>query len=90
MATNAGLRIDGEQVVQALQEIREKLDSGKGELMLDFSSVPRIDASALKAMNEFAGAADGKGVKVVLRGVNVNIYKVLKLVRLTSRFSFLN
>jgi hypothetical protein len=27
-------------------------------------------------------------VKIVLRGVNVDIYKVLKLVKLTSRFAF--
>ena len=30
-----------------------------------------------------------KAVKVGLRGVNVEIYKVLKLVKLASRFSFL-
>ena len=34
--------------------------------------------------------ADDKGVKVVLRGVNVGVYKVLKLVKLTSRFSFVS
>ena len=50
----------------------------------------RIDPSALRAMEDFAGIADDKGVKVVLRGVNVDIYKVLKLVKLTSRFSFVN
>jgi hypothetical protein len=32
-------------------------------------------------------AAD-KGVKVVLRGVKVDVYKVLKLVRLAPRMSF--
>ena len=34
--------------------------------------------------------ADAKTVKVVLRGVNVDVYKVLKLVKLTPRFSFVN
>jgi hypothetical protein len=29
-------------------------------------------------------------VKVVLRGVNVGVYKVLKLVKLASRFSFVS
>ena len=41
-------------------------------------------------MEEFAGIADEKGVKVALRGVNVHVYKVLKLVKLASRFSFVN
>jgi anti-anti-sigma regulatory factor len=59
-------------------------------VVLDFSSVRRIDPSVLRAMEEFAGKADNKGVKVVLRGVNVDVYKVLTLVNLTSRFSFVN
>ena len=41
-------------------------------------------------MEEFADIADTKGVKVVLRGVDVGVYKVLKLVNLASRFSFVS
>jgi len=52
--------------------------------------VRRIDATALRALEEFARVADEKAVKVVLRGVSVDVYKVLKLVKLTRRFSFLN
>jgi anti-anti-sigma regulatory factor len=84
------LKIDEERVVQALQEAGDKLDSAEGEMVLDFSSVRRIDPSALRGMEEFAGIANGKGVKVALRGVNVDVYKVLKLVKLASRFSFVN
>ncbi|MFI5115158.1 MAG: STAS domain-containing protein [Terriglobales bacterium] len=83
------LEIDGERVVQGLQAAREALDSAHSDVVLDFSAVHRIDPNALRAMEELAGLADGKAVKVVLRGVNVDIYKVLKLVKLTSRFSFL-
>jgi anti-anti-sigma regulatory factor len=86
----AWLKIDEERVVQELQEAAEKLDSTEDEVVLDFSSVRRIDPSVLRAMEEFAGKADNKGVKVVLRGVNVDVYRVLTLVRLTSRFSFVN
>ncbi len=90
MTTNAEcLEIDGERVVETLQTASETLDSVKGDVVLDFSSVRRVDPSVIRAMEKFAGAADGKAVKVVLRGVNVDIYKVLKLVKLTSRFSFL-
>ena len=90
MTTSAKwLEIDGQDVAQALQAASETLDSAKGDVVLDFSSVRRIDPSAIRAMEKLAGLADGKSVKVVLRGVNVDIYKVLKLVKLTSRFSFL-
>jgi anti-anti-sigma regulatory factor len=91
MATIAvWLKIDEERVVQALQEAGEKLDSVEGEVALDFSSVRRIDPSAIRALEEFASIADDKGVKVVLRGVNVGVYRVLKLVKLASRFSFVS
>jgi len=83
-------KIDDASVVQALKEAGEKLDSTENEVVLDFSSVSRIDASGLIAMEEFANKADDKGVKVALRGVNVSVYKVLKLMKLASRFSFMN
>jgi len=84
------LTIDEERVVQGLQAAGEKLDSVEDEVTLDFSSVRRLDARALKAMKEFAGIADDKSVRVVLRAVHVAVYKVLKLVKLTSRFSLVN
>ena len=84
------LHIDEERIVPALQEAQEKLDRVEGEVALDFSSVRRIDPGALRAMEQFADVADIKGVKVVLRGVDVGVYKVLKLVNLASRFSFVN
>jgi len=82
------VKVGEDSVVPALRDASEKLDSAEGEIVLDFSSVRRIDAGALRAMEEFADTADRKAVTVVLRGVNVGIYKVLKLVKLASRFSF--
>lgn len=84
------LNIDDRRLVPALQEAGEKLDSTQGETALDFSSVRRIDSSALRALEEFARLAEEKAVKVVLRGVNVDVYKVLKLMKMTRRFSFVN
>ena len=72
----------------ACRKLHAKLDSTKAEAVLDFSSVQRIDAKAIRAMEELAGLADAKAVKIGLRGVNVEIYKVLKLVKLAPRFSF--
>jgi anti-anti-sigma regulatory factor len=91
MATIAVLlKLDEQSVPQALLEAGEKLDGVEGKAILDFSSVRRIDSSALKAMEEFAGKAATQGLKVVLRGVNVDIYKVLTLAQLVSRFSSVN
>lgn len=91
MAMNAVfLNIDEERVVPDLQEAGGNLDCTQGEAVLDFSSVRRIDSTALQAMEEFARIADEKAVKVVLRGVSVDVYKVLKLVKLAHRFSFVN
>jgi anti-anti-sigma regulatory factor len=42
----------------------------------------------VQALEELADRADEKGIKVALRGVNVDVYKVLKLVKLSSRFAF--
>ena len=71
------------------KKLAPKLESVEGDLCLDLSSVRRIDASALRALAELADIADGKAANFVLRDVNVDVYKVLKLVKLTSRFSFL-
>jgi len=83
-------KIDGEHATQSLNEAREKLVSEDGEAVLDFAAVLRIDTSGLQAIEDLASAAEQKSVKVTLRGVNVNVYKVLKLARLTARFSFEN
>ena len=88
--TDVAFKIEEERVVQALQEAGEKLDRAEGEVVLDFSSVRRVDVNALRALEEFAGLAQDKGVKAVLRGVNIGVYKVLKLMKLGSRFSFVN
>lgn len=83
-------KVADESVVQSLAEAEKQLDTAEGEVALDFSAVRRLDSCALRAMEGFAATADGKNVKVVLRGVGIGIYKVLKLVKLTSRFCFVN
>lgn len=84
------LNIEEELIVPALQEAVLGLDDAQGEAVLDFSSVRRIDSSALRALEDFGRAADEKTIKVILRGVNVDIHKVLKLLKLTQRFSFVS
>jgi anti-anti-sigma regulatory factor len=84
------LNIDEKGVAPALQGVEEKLDGAEGEVIVDFAAVRRIDLSALRAIEGLAGIADKKAIKVVLRGVNIDIYKVLKLVKLAPRFSFVS
>ena len=84
------LNIDETCVVPALREAGEKLDGTEGEAVLDFSSIHRIDTNGVRALEDLVRLADAKSVKVVLRGVSVDVYKVLKLMKLTRRFSFVN
>ena len=78
---------EGKGVAPALQEAAEKVSSAD-ELVVDLAAVRRIDVEGLRAMEGLVNAAEEKRVKVVLRGVNVEIYKVLKLTKLAPRFSF--
>jgi anti-anti-sigma factor len=82
------LNIDEVRVAPSLREVGEKLDGTEGEIVLDFTSVRRMDSSALRAIEDLSRQADKKRVKITLRGVNIGIYKVLKLMKLTGLFSF--
>jgi anti-anti-sigma regulatory factor len=73
-----------------LRDVTEKLEEAGSGVILDFSAVHRIDSATLRAMETLAIAAREKSIKPALRGVNVEVYKVLKLARLTSQFSFVN
>jgi anti-anti-sigma regulatory factor len=83
------IRVDPARLHHVLRQ--EALDAltRTGGLVLDFSSVPRIDVGALKELDELARRAGEKSVKIALSAVNPDVYKVLKLARLSSRFSFL-
>ena len=85
------VRVNPEQVGHALrEEAMEQVSSAAGELLLDFSSVARVDADGVRALEELARLADVRSVKVALGGVNMDIYKVLKLMKLTGCFTFRN
>ena len=81
--------IEEKRVAHVLEDARARLRSADGELVLDFSTVRRIDASGIREMEQLA-LSDEQDIKLVLRGVNVELYKVLKLVKLASRFSFVS
>ena len=83
------LKIDVGQAAQSLRKAHDLIAVADGELVLDFSNINRIDASVLTALELLAATAEARDLKVGLRGVNVDIYKVLKLMKLAQRFSFI-
>jgi anti-anti-sigma regulatory factor len=89
METIAVLVMDEHNLIASLDKAGKSLQS-ELELTLDFSGVGRVDSPGLRAIQDLAHRAEEKKVKVVVRGVNVNVYKTLKLARLTQRFSFAN
>lgn len=89
-ANDLFLAVEEERIVPLLKETTVRLDWRQGQAVLDFSAVHRINSDALKALEDLAQVAEGKAVKIVLRGVTVDVYKVLKLIRMTHKVSFLH
>ena len=81
---------DNDELTGTLDRASGELDAPGGELVLDFSSVRRIDSGGLRAMENLVKVAEEKAIKVSIRAVDVGVYKVLKLMKLTQRLSFVN
>lgn len=71
-----------------IQDAVQKINGGEQEVMLDFADVTRIDGNVVRALEELADVAAERSVKVELHSVNVDIYRVLKQLKLTDRFTF--
>jgi anti-anti-sigma regulatory factor len=85
------IHVNPDLLVQELrQEALEALTRAGGELVLDFSTVVKIDAAMATAMEELADRGARSSVLVGLRGVNVGIYRALKLLNVANKFSFLS
>lgn len=90
MTSIMSLKVDEERMVATLQQVGANLENTVGDVIVDFSDVHRVNPAALDALAEFVDTADEKCVNVVLRGVSVDVYRVLKLARLAQRFSLVN
>ncbi|MFZ0733090.1 MAG: sodium-independent anion transporter [Candidatus Sulfotelmatobacter sp.] len=90
METVAVVMIEEKWLTSSLQKAKQDFVNARGELVLDFSAVHRIDAAGLQALEEFARFAGKKEVKVALRGVNVDLYKALKLMGVSGHFLFVS
>ncbi len=91
MATNGTwFKVDEKHTMQDLQAALDSVDRADSELVIDCSELRRLDPAALATLEVIANKADEHQVKVVLHGVNVDAYKVFRLINLTPRFSFTN
>lgn len=84
------VKIDAVRMADSFSSAGERLSTADGELVLDFSSIQRIDSGALASLSQLSEAAEQKNVRLVLRGTNIDIYRVLKLARIDTRFTFAN
>jgi len=90
VTTPVRIRIEPERASESLRRIREEVVAANGEVALDLSLLARIDSSALREMELLARAAEEKNAKPAVHGANIEIYKVLKLARLSERFRFVD
>jgi anti-anti-sigma regulatory factor len=91
MATNmVSLKIDADKLSSGLTQAADLLGNGDDELVLDFSSVQRIDTVGLKALEQLVAQAEERKTRLVLQGVNVDLYKVLKLYKLAPRVTIVH
>ncbi len=88
--TSVSVVLEQEHLVRSLRESQEQLNRADGEIVLDFSGVQRLDSAVLGTIEDLVTSADSKGTKLVLRGVRADVYKVLKLLKLASRFSYVD
>jgi len=89
VADSVWIKVEAAKMGAACEEALAKLASGESEIVLDLGAIRRVDPAAVRALEKLAAAAEEKSAKVALLGVDVDVYKVLKLVRLSGRFAFL-
>ena len=82
------IAIDPKRPADAFEQAAERVNGGEAEVVLDLSAVPRIDSQTAGAVERLAGVTADRSAKVTLRGANGEVYKVLKLLKLTERFAF--
>jgi anti-anti-sigma regulatory factor len=83
------IRLDPESGLQTLRGLTvQQLTSTGGELVLDIEPLGRVDTDMIHAMEMLAEMGERASVRLVLRGANVAVYRVLKLTGLAQRFRF--
>lgn len=82
-------RVDPDDLPGALDEARAAFErSQDSEVMLDLAALRRIDPAGVAALAELARAAADRNVRLRARGVNVAVYKVLRLAGAADGIAF--
>jgi anti-anti-sigma regulatory factor len=84
------INICEQHVAEGLRDIEQELSKRPGGIILDFSNVQRLDANGVLALQNLAATPDAAPLKVVLTGLAPGIYRVLKSLKLSSKFSYLD
>lgn len=77
-------------IAEGLREAGKTLSETHGAVVLDFSDVRRVAPEDLQALEKLAEQETPGSGSLTLRAVSVDVYKVLKLSRLASRFSLVD
>ena len=83
------LKMDPQRLPELLRgEALERVSRGQPEVILDFSGVVRIDTCAIQALEDLARLAEDSNVRLQLYGARIEVYRVLKLLKLSEKLSF--
>jgi anti-sigma B factor antagonist len=80
-------RLDALTALELKEAIRERVDAGQVDLVVDLSGVPFIDSSGLAAMVSGLKAARQAGGSVKLAGPSEQALTVLRLTKLDRVFA---
>lgn len=81
--------IDAGNLAASLGEFANHLTTNEsGGATLDLQDVARIDPQAVRLLTQIADTADQKNVELTVKGANIDVYRVLKLTKLSYRFQF--
>jgi anti-anti-sigma factor len=85
------IRVDGRNTASSLAEALKALPAAAGaEVVLDLSTVGRVDTAAVGALGDLAAAAAARKLELTLHGVAVDVYRVLKLTGLAAKLRFMH
>ncbi len=69
------------------QKVRDLIDGGAKNLIIDFSGVPYIDSTGLGFLAGSRVTAQNAGVNLILANLNRHVKRILENVRLTQFFT---
>lgn len=79
-----------QRLMISLEKAAQNLERHEGEIVIDFSSVRRIGTNGLMYMEALSTSPRERNATIVLQNVGVDVYRILRLLKLNQGFSFVN